>query len=96
MASFDSFDYDIANRLPEWWKGFGALEPVNQYTQTLIAEILQALLSTMGVVQPLNCWLTIPEEYTWYHHYKATDDLLEDEVGKRYTVKGMKYVEVDQ
>ena len=76
MADFDSFDYDIEKRLPEWWKGFGALEPVNQYTQILIADILQGLLTTMGVVQPLNCWLTIPEEYTWYHHYKATDDFI--------------------
>lgn len=81
MADFDSFDYDIEKRLPEWWKGFGALEPVNQYTQILIADILQGLLTTMGVVQPLNCWLTIPEEYTWYHHYKATDDFLKDEHG---------------
>ena len=78
MADFDSFDYDIESRLPEWWKGFGALEPVNYYTQQLIAEILQGLLTTMGVVQPLNCWLNIPEEYTWYHHYKPTDDYLID------------------
>ena len=81
MADFDSFDYDIESRLPEWWKGFGALEPINKYTQELIAEILQGLLTTMGVVQPLNCWLSIPEEYNWYHHYKATDDYLKDEQG---------------
>lgn len=81
MADFDSFDYDIESRLPEWWKGFGALEPINKYTQELISEILQALLTTMGVVQPLNCWLTIPEEYTWFHHYKATDDYLKDKNG---------------
>ena len=49
MADFDSFDYDIESRLPEWWKGFGALEPVNQYTQKLIAEILEGLLTTLGV-----------------------------------------------
>ena len=81
MASFDSFDYNIEERLPEWWKGFGALEPINKRTQQLIAEILQGLLSTMGVIQPLNCWLTIPEEYNWYHHYKATDGMLKDENG---------------
>lgn len=77
MADFDSFNYDIESRLPEWWKGFGALEPVNQYTQKLIADILEGLLTTLGVVQPLNCWLTIPEEYNWYHHYKANDKLLQ-------------------
>lgn len=76
MADFDSFDYDIEGRLPEWWKGFGALEPVNKYTQKLIADILEGLLTTLGVVQPLNCWLTIPEEYDWYHHYKVNDKLL--------------------
>ena len=77
MADFDSFNYDIESRLPEWWKGFGALEPVNQYTQKLIADILEGLLTTLGVVQPLNCWLTIPEEYNWYHHYKTNDKLLQ-------------------
>ena len=81
MADFDSFDYSIEKRLPEWWKGFGALEPLNKYTQDLIAKILEKLLGVMGVVQPLNCWLTIPEEYTWYHHYKPTDDMLKDENG---------------
>lgn len=83
MADFDSFNYDIESRLPEWWKGFGALEPINKYTQELIAEILQGLLTTMGVIQPLNCWLTIPEEYTWYHHYKSTDDYLVDKNGDK-------------
>lgn len=76
MASFDSFDYDIKSRLPEWWKSFGALEPINEYTQILISEIIESLLSSTGIVQPLNCWLTIPEEYNWYHHYYATDDFL--------------------
>lgn len=79
MGDFDSYDYSINDRLPEWWKGFGALEPINNYTQKLITTILQALLTSTGVAQPLNCWLGIPEEYTWYHHYKATDDYLQDE-----------------
>lgn len=83
MADFDSFNYDIESRLPEWWKGFGALEPINKYTQELIAEILQGLLTTMGVVQPLNCWLSIPEEYNWYHHYQPLDDFLVDENGNK-------------
>lgn len=78
MADFDSFDYDIKKRLPEWWKNDTLAMSVNEYTQELIVDMLQALLSSTGVVQPLNCWLTIPEEYNWYHHYKATDDYLED------------------
>lgn len=81
MADFDSFNYDIKSRLPEWWKEDGFLRPVNEYTQILIAEILESLLTTMGLTQPLNCWLTIPEEYNWYHHYKATEDMLQDENG---------------
>ena len=60
MPGFDSLNYDIEERLPEWWKGFGALEPLNEYTQHLIANILQALLTNIGVVQPLNCWKSIP------------------------------------
>ena len=83
MADYDSFNYDIESRLPEWWKGFGALEPVNKYTQELIVDILQGLLGVMGVVQPLNCWLTIPEEYNWFHHYQLLDDYLQDENGKK-------------
>lgn len=79
MADFDSFNYDIKSRLPEWWKEDTFLRPINEYTQQLIAEILEALLTTMGLSQPLNCWLSIPEEYNWYHHYKTTDDMLQDE-----------------
>ena len=79
MADFDSFNYDIKSKLPEWWKNDGFLAPVNNYTQELIAGMLEALLSSTGVVQPLNCWLTIPEEYTWYHHYMQGDELLLDE-----------------
>ena len=84
MPGFDSLNYDIEGRLPEWWKGFGALEPLNEYTQHLIANILQALLTNIGVVQPLNCWKSIPEEYTWYHHYTSTDDYLTDEHDYQY------------
>ena len=84
MADFDSFDYSIEKRLPEWWKGFGALEPINKYTQDVIAQILEALLTTMGVTQPLNCWLSIPEEYNWYHHYYSTDSMLQERHGDEY------------
>lgn len=88
MADFDSFDYSIEKRLPEWWKGFGALEPINAYTQDVIAQILESLLTTMGVVQPLNCWLSIPEEYSWYHHYYATDPMLQERHGDEYLDEG--------
>ena len=70
------FDYEINKRMPEWYKHSGLLQPINQYTQELISELLNALLSSTGVVQPLNCWLTIPEEYDWFHHYRSTDDYL--------------------
>lgn len=78
MADFDSYSYDIYERLPEWWKEDKLAKSVNDYSNDLIAAILEGLLSTGGVAQPLNCWLTIPEEYTWYHHYQSPDDLLTD------------------
>lgn len=77
MADYDSFDYEINKRLPEWYKHSGLATSVNKYTQDLIADLLQGLLSSTGVVQPLNCWLTIPEEYNWFHHYYNTDEYLE-------------------
>lgn len=77
MGNFDSFEYDIKSRLPEWWKENALAFPVNQYTQDLISKILEELLSNTGVVQPLNVWKTIPEEYNWYHHYTELDDYLE-------------------
>ena len=94
MPGFDSLNYDIEGRLPEWWKGFGALEPLNEYTQHLIAGILQALLTNIGVVQPLNCWKSIPEEYTWYHHYTSTDDYLTDEHDYQYLHMAKKHTHV--
>ncbi len=76
MASFDSFSYDIRSRLPEWWKDDALAFSVNKYTQDLIAEILEELLTTTGVVQPINVWKSIPEEYDWYHHYEELDEYL--------------------
>ena len=76
MASFDSFNYEIERRMPEWWKGFGLLEPVNKYVQEIIVSILEDLLTNTGVAQPINCWLTIPEEYHWFHHYQELDSNL--------------------
>lgn len=76
MASFDSFSYDIRSRLPEWWKDDALAFSVNRYTQDLIEQILEELLTTIGVVQPLNVWKSIPEEYDWYHHYEENDEYL--------------------
>lgn len=76
MANFDSFNYEIERRMPEWWKGFGLLEPVNKYVQEIIVSILEDLLTNTGVAQPINCWLTIPEEYHWFHHYQELDSNL--------------------
>ena len=76
MADYDSFDYEINKRMPEWYKHSNFLAPINKYTQELISDLLNGLLTSTGVVQPLNCWLTIPEEYTWFHHYKDTDEYL--------------------
>ena len=76
MADYDSFDYEINKRMPEWYKHSGILQPINQYTQEIISDLLNSLLTSTGVVQPLNCWLTIPEEYDWFHHYHDTDEYL--------------------
>lgn len=85
MADFDSFNYDIKSRLPEWWKESKFLRPINEFTQQLISDIIESLLSSTGVVQPLNCWLTIPEEYTWYHRYKPTDKYLRSDANELST-----------
>ena len=76
MASFDSFNYEIERRMPEWWKGFGLLEPVNKYVQEIIISILEDLLTNTGIAQPINCWLTIPEEYHYFRHYQELDSNL--------------------
>ena len=76
MASFESFSYDIISRMPEWYKEDALAFSINKYTQDLIAKILEGLLTTTGVVQPLNVWKSIPEEYDWYHHYEELDEYL--------------------
>ena len=32
MADYDSFDYEINKRMPEWYKHSGILQPINKYT----------------------------------------------------------------
>ena len=40
MPSFETFEYDIKSRLPEWWKDDKLAMPINEYTQDLISKIL--------------------------------------------------------
>lgn len=77
MAQFDVNNLEINSKLPEWWKNDGFLAPINEYTQTLIIELISDLLNNLGVVQPFNVWKWLPEEYNWTHNYFSSDEYLE-------------------
>ncbi len=74
MASFEKYDYEINKRLPEWYKHVNGLEPINRYAQDLILKMLEGFLRNLGLVQPLQVWKTLPEEYNWIHQYYDGDD----------------------
>ena len=74
--AYDSINYDIKSRLPEWWKHDGFLEPINRYSQELIRDIIGGLLGNFGVVQPFQIWKTLPTEYSWTHMYGSGDPML--------------------
>lgn len=80
MAAFEEKNYLIREKLPEWWKNDLLLEPINQYTQELIVEILSSLLNNLGVVQPVHVWKELPEEYNWTHQYYSGDDYLDGKI----------------
>ena len=80
MAAFEEKNYLIKEKLPEWWKNDLLLEPINQYTQELIVEILGSLLNNLGVVQPVHVWKELPEEYNWTHQYYSGDDYLDGKI----------------
>ena len=73
MADFDKYDYEINKRLPEWYKHVNGLEPINRYTQELLISILEGFLKNLGLVQPIQVWKTLPEEYNWEHKYYNKD-----------------------
>lgn len=75
--AFEEKNYAIKERLPEWWKNDALIRPVNEYTQELIVEILGSLLSNLGVVQPVQVWKELPEEYNWLHKYYSSDEYLD-------------------
>lgn len=74
MPDWDSINDDIRSRLPEYWKSDVFLEPINRYTQELSIQFLADLLSSFGVVRPVQVWKTIPEEYHWEHKYSQSAD----------------------
>lgn len=75
--AYENFSYDIKERLPEWWKHDGFLEPINRYSQQLIRDIVGGLLGNFGVVQPFQVWKTLPTEYSWTHTYQSHDPRLQ-------------------
>lgn len=80
MVAFEEKNYLIKEKLPEWWKNDLLLEPINQYTQELIVEMLSSLLNNLGVVQPIHVWKELPEEYNWTHQYYSGDDYLDNKI----------------
>lgn len=74
MPNWDTINDDIRSRLPEYWKSDLFLEPINRYTQELSIQFLAELLSSLGVVRPVQVWKTLPEEYHWEHRYGKTAD----------------------
>lgn len=74
MPDWDTINDDIRKRLPEYWKSDLFLEPVNRYTQDLSVQFLAELLSSFGVVRPIQVWKTLPEEYHWEHTYSQSAD----------------------
>ena len=74
--AYENLSYDIKERLPEWWKHDGLLEPINRYSQELIRDIVGGLLGNFGVVQPFQVWKTLPTEYSWTHIYQSHDPRL--------------------
>ena len=77
--AFDEYNYDIIDKLPEWWKDDLFLEPINRFTQELLATIIGAILNHISVVQPVQVWKSLPEEYHWEHQYFSTDPYLHNQ-----------------
>lgn len=80
--AYDAYDYDIINRLPEWWKNDTFLEPVNRYINELIHDLVGGLLESFSVTQPFNIWKTLPTEYSWLHTYMQYDSELQTPEGE--------------
>lgn len=76
MGIWDSYQYDIKDKLPEWWKHDAFLEPINRYSQKMIRDMVGGLLSNIGLVQPVQVWKTLPTEYSWVHNYTPYDERL--------------------
>ena len=79
MGIWDTYQYDIREKLPEWWKEDIFLEPINRYSQQLMKKLVGGLLSNIGIVQPVQVWKTLPTEYSWTHTYTNFDDKLLNE-----------------
>ena len=79
--AYDSFNYDIKSKMPEWWREDTLLEPINRYSQKLIRDLVGGLLENIGVVQPVQVWKTLPTEYSWTHSYMKYDPRLKNEQG---------------
>lgn len=86
--AWDNFDTDINAKLPEWWKNSPLALPINRYAQELIEDMIGSFLSSLGLVQPVQVWKTIPEEYHWLHSFEYLDKRLSMKKGE-YTTHGV-------
>ena len=84
---YDSYNYEIKRRLPEWWKEDSFLEPINRYSQKLIKDLVGGLLENFGVIQPFQVWKSLPTEYSWTHTYQSHDPLLRKPQGGTTSLK---------
>lgn len=72
--AFDSENFAIREKLPEWYKSNLFLEPTERYSQEFISKNFQHLLESLGLIQPIEIWKTLPEEYDYSHHFKDFDE----------------------
>ena len=82
MAKFDVHNLEINSKLPEWWKNDALLNPINEYVQQIIINMVSSMLNNIGVAQPFNIWKWLPIEYNWTHNYYTGDEYLQRRVMK--------------
>src|SRR5574344_471886 len=82
--AFSPLNYDIDEKMPEWWRNDPFLEVTNKYAMEIIRDTLGLLLPQLSPEQPWQVWKTLPEEYNWEHTYQDYEDLLGTRADSKY------------
>lgn len=74
---FDNRNLKINRGLPTWFNDNVFFAPIEKYSQEFTLDAIDKLFEPLGVIQPIQLWKNLPNDYNWVHVFKNGDERLD-------------------